>query len=368
MSSEPTQPAPTSAVTTADPAQVEAFTKQLVRVLNGGALSLMLNIGHQTRLFDVMAGLPPASSSEIAQAAGLNERYVREWLGAMVSGHIVELDGASGAYWLPPAHAAMLTRAAGADNLASMYQDIVHWALVQDRIIDCFYHGGGVPYEAFTEFQRSMAEQSSPVVDATLLQRTLPLAPGLVERLQAGIEVADVGCGSGHVINVMARAFPASRFTGYDFSTEGVAAARAEAAAWGLANARFEVQDAALLDAPAQYDLITTFDAIHDQVKPAEVLAAIARALRPDGIYLMVEIAGSSQQAGNRNHPLGPYLYTTSCHHCMTVSLAHGGAGLGTMWGEQLAEQMLREAGFTQIEVKHVKGDAVSAYFIATKR
>lgn len=367
-----TQPAstPQASATTAtepDPAWVKAFAKQLLSVLNAGGLCLMLNIGHKTGLFDVMAGLPPSTSARIAQAANLNERYVREWLGAMVTGRIVELDQTGERYVLPPEHAALLTRAAGQDNLAAFYQDIVAWARVQEGIIDCFHHGGGLPYSAFPDFQRSMAEQSNPVMEMTLVQRTLPLIPGLIERLQAGIAVADIGCGGGHAINVMARAFPNSRFVGYDISEEGLGVGREEAAAWGLTNARFEARDVAELDIAGEYDLITTFDAIHDQVKPAAVLAGIAHALRPDGTYLMVDIAASSHQHENRDHPLGGYLYATSCHHCMTVSLAHGGAGLGTMWGEQTARQMLRDAGFTSIKVRRVEGDIVNSYFIATK-
>jgi SAM-dependent methyltransferase len=365
-------PATTTTTTTTDAAspdsaKVEAFARQLTRVLNGGALSLMLNIGHRTRLFDVMADLPPSTSEQIAQAAGLNDRYVREWLGAMVTRRIVELDGAGSTYILPPEHAALLTRAAGPDNLAALYQDIVQYALVQAQIIDCFYHGGGVPYSAFPDFQRNMAETSNPIRDTTLVQRTLPLVSGLVGRLQAGIAAADIGCGAGHAVNVMAKAFPNSHFTGYDISAEGIATARAEAAEWALTNARFEEQDVALLDAPAAYDLITTFDAIHDQVKPAEVLAAVARALRPGGTYLMVDIAASSYQHENLDHPLGPYLYAASCHHCMTVSLAQGGAGLGTVWGEQMAVRMLREAGFAQVEVKRIEGDILNNYYIASK-
>jgi len=238
---------------------------------------------------------------------------------------------------------------------------------VQEEIVDCFSGGGGVPYSSFPDFQRLMAEESAQVVDGSLLQVILPLIPGLVERLQAGIDVADIGCGSGHALNLMAQAFPRSRFTGYDFSQEGIAAAQAETRRLGLTNTRFEVRDVSRLDAPDHYDLITAFDSIHDQARPAEVLRAIAKALQPGGVFLMVDIRASSQLEENMEHPLAPFLYTVSCNHCMTVSLAGDGAGLGTMWGEQVASQMLRDAGFTQFEVKHVEDDVLNSYYIARK-
>jgi SAM-dependent methyltransferase len=165
----------------------------------------------------------------------------------------------------------------------------------------------------------------------------------------------------------MAEAFPRSRFTGFDFSDAGLAAARAEADGRGLTNARFDKRDAARLGETARFDLITTFDAVHDQARPDLVLAGIAQALRPDGVYLCVDIAASSTLSDNVDHLLGPLLYTISCMHCMTVSLAEGGMGLGTMWGEQQARQMLSDAGFTSIEAAHIDGDIANTYFIATK-
>jgi SAM-dependent methyltransferase len=204
-------------------------------------------------------------------------------------------------------------------------------------------------------------------VDATLLDRTLPLVPGLRERLEAGIDVADIGCGSGYAICVLARAFPDSRFTGFDFSEEAIAAARAQARAWGLTNAAFEVRDVTDLGVNAGFDLITTFDAVHDQAAPAAVLQGIADALRPDGVYLCVDIGASSHLEENLDHPIGPAIYTISCMHCMTVSLALGGAGLGAAWGEQTARAMLADAGFADIATERVEGDVFNVYYVCRK-
>lgn len=357
-----------AAGTAIDQARVEQFAGDLVQKLNGAAATLMISIGNQTGLFDTMAQTGAAGSDGIARAAGLNERYVREWLGAMVTSGIVEYNAAEATYLLPPEHAASLTHAAGPGNLGVFAQFIPLMADVEQEIIHCFRNGGGVPYSAYPRFQKLMSEQSGQIFDGTLVNVTLPLVPGLPERLRQGIDVADIACGSGHAINVMAREFPASRFVGYDISQEGIAAARDQAAAMRLANARFELKDVATLDGSAQFDLITVFDAIHDQAHPARVLKGIHDSLRPGGAFLCVDVAASSNLAENLQHPLGPACYTISTMHCMTVSLASGGDGLGNMWGEQKARQMLAEAGFPEVEVKKVEGDILNNYYICRKQ
>jgi len=185
----------------------------------------MTSIGHRTGLFDTMAGMPPATSAQIAAAAGLDERYVREWLGAMVTGGIVECQPRTGSYHLPTEHAACLTRATTPNNIAAFAQYIPQLGTVEDPIVGCFEQGGGVPYAAFPRFQELMAEDSGQTVLPALLDTILPLVPGLIERMRAGIDVMDVGCGSGRALNLMARTFPKSRFTGYDFLEEGFGAA-----------------------------------------------------------------------------------------------------------------------------------------------
>jgi SAM-dependent methyltransferase len=348
-----------------DSTRVDAFANRMAATLNDAFLAMMISIGHQTGLFDAMAKLPPATSDEIARAAGLNERYVREWLAAVVTGGIVTYDPGPRTYVLPPEHAACLTRAAGAANLATSMLFVSCVGAVEPEIVQCFRRGGGVPYSSYGRFHEIMRAWSGQILDETLLDKTLPLVPGLLDRLQRGIDVLDVGCGSGHAINLMARAFPNSRFTGYDFSEEGLAAARAEASAWRLANADFVVQDVAAVTARGRFDFITAFDAIHDQAQPRRVLACIAAALRPDGVFLMVDDRASSHLQENLTHPLGPFLYGVSTMHCMTVSLALGGEGLGTMWGEQKARELLAEAGFTDVVVHEQPGDIANSYYVA---
>jgi SAM-dependent methyltransferase len=350
-----------------DPSRLEAFAGRMVGVVNDALLGLSISVGHQTGLFDTMSALPPSTSEEIAAAGGLQERYVREVLGALVTGGIVTYDGATRSYALPAEHAAVLTRAAGADNLAALTQFVGILGAVEQDVVRCFREGGGVPYAGFPTFQRQLAELTKDTVDATLLTSTLDLVPGLRERLEQGIDVADIGCGSGYALAVLARAFPASRFTGYDLSEEAIAAGRAQADAWALGNLRFEVRDVADLGHTEAFDLITTFDAVHDQTDPGRVLRGIAEALRPDGVYLCVDVAASSSLEDNVDHPLGPAIYTISTMHCMTVSLARHGAGLGAAWGEQVATRMLTEAGFADVAAERVDGDVFNIYFVCRK-
>jgi len=350
-----------------DEAKAEAFTEKLLGMLNGGALALMTSLGHRAGLFDAMSGLPPASSQRIAAAAGLDERYVREWLGAMVTGGIVDYEPREGHYQLPPEHAASLTRAARPNNMAATSQWIPLLATVEDEILACFQRGGGVPYSSYERFHEVMAEESDQTVVAVLLEAILPLLPGGAEALERGIDVLDVGCGSGRALIRMAEAYPRSRFTGYDVSPEGVAAAQALAKDAGVRNVGFEVRDVAALGVVEAFDLITAFDAIHDQARPAEVLQGIARALRPDGSFLMQDIAGTSRVHEDALHPMGAFLYTVSCLHCMSVSLAAGGAGLGAMWGRETALRMLGEAGFSRVQVESLPHDPINFYFVARR-
>jgi 2-polyprenyl-3-methyl-5-hydroxy-6-metoxy-1,4-benzoquinol methylase len=243
---------------------------------------------------------------------------------------------------------------------------------VEQKVIECFHRGGGVPYSAFPRFQQLQAEETTRVFDARLIEQIVPLVDGLADRLRAGIDVLDVGCGQGHAMNLMAKAFPNSRFTGYDISKEGIEAAREEANQMGLTNVKFEVKDIASINERESYHLITAFDIIHDQAQPATVLTEIYNALRnkegEEGIFLMQDIAASSKLEENIESPLAPLLYTISVMHCMTVSLAYNGEGLGAVWGRQKAEQMLKAAGFSdKIEIKQVPGDIMNYYYIVQK-
>jgi SAM-dependent methyltransferase len=353
-----------------DQARAESFAGTLLAALNHAALCLMISVGHRTGLFDTISALPPATSSEIAARAGLHERYVREWLGAMATARIVMLDSETGRFSLPPEHGAFLTRAAGSDNMAVFAQYVAVLGDVEDDIVECFKKGGGVPYSRFTRFHEVMAEDSGLSVLSSLESHVLPLVPGLTDRLSAGIRVLDAGCGSGRILNRLAGLYPRSRFVGMDLSSDATARAREDASQAGLDNVTFVAVDLSHFDTAAEpeaFDFITTFDAIHDQARPLNVLKGIHRALKADGVYLMQDINGSSQLHKDLDHPIGTFLYTVSCMHCMTVSLAQGGEGLGAMWGEGKTREYLQTAGFRSITTHRLAHDIMNNWYVVMK-
>jgi SAM-dependent methyltransferase len=350
-----------------DAGRAEQFAEQVLETLNRGAISLLLSIGHRTGLFDTMATMPPATSAELAEAAGLQERYVREWLHGMTVARVVEHDPERGTFALPPEHAACLTRGAGADNAAVFAQYLPLVGAVEDDVVQAFKEGGGVPYERYTRFHEVMAEDSGLSVLTSLFDHILPLVPRIPERLEEGIDVIDLGCGSGRALLAMAQRYPRSRFVGYDLSRQALEAASRAAGEAGISNLRFEVRDLRDFDRTAEpeaFDFATTFDAVHDQPAPRALLAGIRRTLRPDGVYLMQDIRGSSHVHRNMDHPLAPLVYTISTMHCMTVSLAQGGEGLGAMWGEEQARELLSEAGFRHVQVEQLPHDIQNSYYI----
>jgi SAM-dependent methyltransferase len=342
----------------------EAFAERIFGIYTDSMLTLMLDIGHRTGLFDA-AAQGPATSAELSKRAGLQERYVREWLGAMTTGGVVTYDPDTETFSLPPAHAACLA-GDGSANLAPLSVITGHLATHLDGVIHAFREGGGVPYEAFRpRFTEVMDNLSRGFLDGQLLAGVLPLTGDLPDRLTEGIRVADIGCGTGHAINLLAAEYPASSFVGYDIGADAIAQARAEAERMGLTNARFEVRD--VVDLPGELDAIFAFDAIHDQADPAGVLRATYRALRPGGVFVMFDIKASSHLERNVDNPLAPFLYSISTLHCMTVSLALGGAGLGTCWGEELARQMLADAGFEILSVSDVPDDPMDVVYLSRK-
>lgn len=344
-----------------------SFEAKLVDIANKSSLALMLSVGHRTRIFDVMADLPPSTSEEIATKAKLNERYVREWLGAMVTGKIIDYDSEKSLYNLEPKNAAMLTRNSESYNFAAHAQWVPVLAQVENEIVNCFKNGGGVPYSSYERFHEVMAEESDQTTVRGLIDEILPIVPNIKSELENGISVLEVGCGSGRALNIAAKHYPKSHFIGYDISEEAVKRAQSDSDKSNLSNVNFETKDLVNLQDLEKFDLILAFDVIHDQARPEKVLENIFNALKPDGVFLMQDIVGSSHLHKNLDLPMGPFLYTISCLHCMTVSLANNGAGLGAMWGKEKAIQMLNDAGFTDVEVNELPHDPINYYYIVRK-
>lgn len=350
--------------TTIDEQRVQQCTERVLGAYVDSMLVLMIDLADRTGLLAALA-VEPGTSRELADRAGLNERYVRECLGALVTGGLVEYDPTAQRYTLPPEHALCLT-GNGSANLAPISRIptlLAHYVADATTVVR---DGGGIPYERFRpEFTAVMDGMSRGVFDQQLVEAILPTADGLAKDLQRGIRVADIGCGTGHSTVVLGQEFPASSFVGYDFSDDALAAGRAEVVVAGLTNVRFEHLDIAQLPDDPPFDAVVGFDVIHDQADPAGVLHRVHRALVPGGVFLTTDIKASSLLENNIANPLAPFLYAVSTLHCMTVSLAQGGAGLGTVWGEELAQQMLADAGFVDVMVHDVPDDPVNQIYVA---
>lgn len=347
-----------------DEAKAKAFAGKLIGALNNASLVLMNSIGHRAGLFDALGEISPCSSAALAARAGLAERYVREWLAVMTTSGVVDYDPAAKTYDLPAEHAAYLTRGV-AVNFGITSQFLTVASAVEQEILARFRDGKGLHYHDYGRFHEVMAEASGQNLVANFLDRVMPLVPGLGDRLEAGIDVVDVGCGAGRLVLLLAQRFSRSRFTGVDLCADAFAPTIAEAEALGLKNLTFREADVGALDSLGAFDLVLAADAVHDQKDPPAMLRMIRNSLRPAGAFLMVEIGGSSRLEKDIDNPLAPFLYMISCMHCTAISLGQGGPALGAMWGVEVAEEMLKSAGFAEVTVSRLPHDIINAYFVA---
>ena len=354
------------------------FFEKMTDILNYSALNLAMAIGYRTGLFDVMDTFDsPQTQQAIADRAGLNPRYIKEWLGIMVTGQIVEIstnDDGSNRYYLPKQHGDLITRRAGNSNLGVYTQEIpLLTACAMEAVIDGFTTGEGVSYDRYPKFQTFMSQLADTKHRQVLVDKFLPAVDGgrLVEDLRSGIRVCDLGCGTGVALILMAGAFADSRFVGIDISREAIETAQHEASRQQLANLEFVNADAAELKGnlalQASCDYVTAFDAIHDQTRPLAALEGVHHILAPGGRFSMVDIAARTNLTDNLAHPMGPFLYTVSLMHCLPVGLVDGGSGLGMMWGREKAVQMLKEAGFNEVQVLEMPEDPFNLHFYCTK-
>ena len=339
----------------------------MLDMLNSAALMVMVVRRPPDGPPRCAGGAGAATSQELAGAAGLDERYVREWLGAMTAGRIVELDPETARYTLPSEHAAWLTRAASPDNLAVEAQWITSLSTVEDDIVECFRRAGGCRTSGIRASTRSWPRRARRPFSRCSSRTSSRSFRGWPSASRRGRRSSISVAGAAGRSLMLAERFPESTFRGFDLSADAIAYAREQAAERGLENVSFEQRDLSTFDVDAEpeaFAFVTTFDAVHDQARPLALLKGIRRTLEPDGVYLMQDIQGSSHVHENIDHPGGPLLYMISCMHCMTVSLAQGGDGLGAMWGEQKARELLAEAGFASVDVHLLEHDPFNAYFV----
>lgn len=355
--------------------KAEMFSKKMGDILNYGALNLAMGIGYEAGLFEALSRVDgPASCAAIAEEAEVSERYLREWLGVMVCGGIVDTrtdEQGQELFELPEEHVPFLCQSGGNSNFGVYTQEIpLLTDCARQGVLDGMKSGEGIPYENYPKFYSFMEELADAKHRDVLVQTFLPsiMDGEIVRRLQEGISVCDIGCAEGVALEVMAQAFPKSQFTGTDISKESLENARKRVANLGLRNITFRIEDAAGDNVETeQFDYITAFDSIHDQTRPFEALRNIHRMLKPDGVFSMIDIKASSSISGNMEHPMGAFLYTVSLMHCMPVGLVDGGTGLGMMWGREKAVSMCREAGFNKIEVNDIPEDGFNSHYLCFK-
>jgi 2-polyprenyl-3-methyl-5-hydroxy-6-metoxy-1,4-benzoquinol methylase len=352
-----------------------SFSEKMIDILNYGAINLAMAIGYRTGLFDVMDAFDsPQNIGDISDRAGLNRRYVQEWLGIMTTAEIVELSRKDGddQYYLPKHRGDFITRRAGNSNLGVYTQEIpLLTTCAMEAVIDGFSTGEGVTYDHYPKFQAFMSQLANAKHRQVLVNKFLPENNRIFQRLKAGIEVCDLGCAEGGAVILMAESFPQSHFVGIDISSEAIDEARRQARRRKIENLDFMVLDAADLknkrEMKGSFDYVTAFDAIHDQTRPQEVLLGVNHILKPDGRFSMVDIAANSDLADNLDHPMGPFLYTVSLMHCLPVGLVGGGTGLGMMWGREKAVEMLKDARFQQVQVMEMPDDPFNLHFFCSK-
>jgi ubiquinone/menaquinone biosynthesis C-methylase UbiE len=330
-----------------DREKVRQFMDQFMDMATSAALLGVASVADRSGLFAVLAGLGPRTISDIAVETGFDARYLREVLSALAAGGIVTYDPARETFNLPAEHAACLSDEASPYFLGGWTQMMPAFYRAVPGVAHALREGGGVAYGEYGhDVVEGIDRVNSPGMRILLTRKWLPAMPDVLARLEEGMRVADVGCGSGTAVIAMAEAYPNSEVIGFDMDATSIERASTVATAEGVANARFERISGEELPTEPGFDLVTAFDVIHDLARPRGVLRRIKAALKPGGTFLMVEPAAADALEDNLN-PHGTLLYAMSTLYCMTVSLAEGGEGLGAAWGARRAEELCREAGFT---------------------
>lgn len=347
-----------------DPKRVEELADKTIGYLSGAGVSALVYLGDRLGLYRALSEAGPSTSAQLAARAGLDERWVREWLHGQASAGLVGYAG-EGRFELTAEQVAVLadeeSPAFVAGGFALMFPLLQRW----ERLFESFRTGRGVPYnELGADHAVGESRFSSPWMRSNLVPVILPGLDGVVPKLAAGAKVADVGCGSGKALLEIARAYPRSEFHGYDSAPLAIGFAEANLAKSRLGNVTFHRAAANALPGEATFDFILTWDCLHDMTDPAEAMRAIRRAIKSDGTWLIVDINGMPTPEENYAHPLGGLLYSFSVLDCLACSTCEeGGAGLGTLGlPEPVARKMTAEAGFTRFTVRDF-GNPLNSFY-----
>jgi 2-polyprenyl-3-methyl-5-hydroxy-6-metoxy-1,4-benzoquinol methylase len=333
-----------------DEARAEAFVGQALTDVSGFFNVLLAGIGDRLGLWRVLAEHGPLTSAELAERADVDERYVREWLGGMTTSTYVEYSPEAETWALPAEHAPVLAHEGGPLFFGGTFQMLHGMSSVYDEVLEVFRTGGGVRQEAYhQDMWDGMERFTAGWFENHLIQEWMPDLPEVDAALRAGATVADVGCGRARGLIRLAQAYPDATFVGIDAFQGTIDDARANVAEAGLSDRISIVHADASDQIPGDYDVIFTFDVIHDAVDPAGLLREIRHSLRPGGAHVCLDINASRHLEENVG-PLGALFHGCSLMYCMTTSLAHGGEGLGTVgFNEDVARRMCAEAGFSSV-------------------
>lgn len=347
-----------------DKAKSQQFMQKVVGDAGTAMAAALVHVGVRVGLFKAMAGAGALSASDLSDLTGIGTRNVAEWLAAMASAGYVEYDPAGERFTLPEEHALFFAQPQSEYFLGGLFDGLPGLMAMAPRLAAAFERGGGVSFAEFgAGMPLALEQMNRPVYENRLVRSWLPAVPGAIERLTAGGRAIDVGCGTGVVPLILAKAFPDARIEGLDLDARSIEIARGYAREQGLQDrVRFIQAGADALEPQPGYDLITTFDVIHDLPDPGQVLARIRSALAPGGTYLMVEPAVDDRLENNLGNPFARMLYAISCLHCVPQSLAQGGPGLGACWGPARARELAMASGFSGFQALPVRSPVMAFY------
>lgn len=350
-----------------DAGKLERYMEMVGGTAQQGLHCALSFVGDQLGLYGRLAEIGPATSAELAAATQLKERWVREWLYQQATAGVIDYHDEGDRFSLCPEAATVLSDATHPAYLGGMFQAVVALYETLDEVPKSFRSGIGQSYEAKGEACACGIERMSRQFhNHQLVNNLLPMLDGVVEKLGSGVRVADLGCGSASSTVAMARAFPKSDFCGYDNSRAAIARATRAVEDAGVGNVQILDPTHDPLPEDGSFDLITTFDVIHDSTHPAELIAAIRKSLTEDGTWLCADIKGKPTFAENlRDNPIAPLAYAFSVMVCMSAALSvPGGAGLGTLgFHAEKAREMTRAAGFGRFRQIDYQGDIFNAYY-----
>ena len=347
-----------------DADQAALFAYKVWSYKQGEMVSLLIHLGDRLGLYRALDGAGPVTAQEFAERTGLHERWLREWLrGNAAAELLVSDDGES--FELTPEGAAVLAQEESSLLFAGGAFTAPFEPSVLDELADAFRTGIGLPYDRLGPSGAHSTERSlGPWARMALVPRIIPALDGVAERLERGALVVDVGCGAGVALTALASAYPNSTFHGYELSRHALDRAAARVKEQGLTNVELFHTRAEELPTDGRYDFVLTFDCLHDMTRPADTIAAIRSAIADDGTWLIKDIRCDDSWTTNRRNPMLALFFGFSVTTCMSSALSEpGGAGLGTVgFTSQVAEQMVRDAGFTRFQL-HDFEDPANLYY-----